>query len=243
MPLPEKEYFALEEIEERWNIRRVDTVYYAENGLIEIAMRVVGVVIETGLIESEPDGRWFRLPEDHRRFSGLLTLRACDLAILLRRDSMTIHSFRVGEERYGDIAEPEDGVEVHARDLIVTRAERDRFEKTHALGERVKSNGSPAVMLPIDCGDDGGWITVHGRVYQFSGLLQKTAIRRLYEAWVSTAVTNRSTWRRKSRPVQRIFLSEDRFFVRPGRTASSSRPAVSTAVARSGGQGGPKGTA
>jgi hypothetical protein len=38
-------------------------------------------------------------------------------------------------------------------------------------------------------------------------------------------------------------LSEDRFFVRPARTASSSRPAVSTAVARGGGQGGPKGTA
>ncbi len=32
-------------------------------------------------------------------------------------------------------------------------------------------------------------------------------------------------------------------FVRPARTASSSRPAVSTAVARGGGQGGPKGTA
>src|SRR5512144_884326 len=59
----------------------------------------------------------------------------------------------------------------------------------------------------------------------------------------STAATNQSTWRRKSRPSQRIFLSEDRFFVRPARTASSSRPAVSTAVARGGGQGGPKGTA
>ena len=69
MPLPEKEYFALEEIEERWKIRRVDTVYYAENALFEIAARVVGVVIETGIIETEPDGRWFRLPEERRRYS------------------------------------------------------------------------------------------------------------------------------------------------------------------------------
>ena len=45
---------------------------------------------------------------------------------------------------------------------------------------------------------------------------------------LSTAATNQSTWRRKSWPSQRIFLSEDRFFVRPARTASSSRPAVST---------------
>jgi hypothetical protein len=189
MPLPEKEYFALEEIEERWNIRRVDTVYYAENAQLKIAARVVGVVIETGIIETEPDGRWYRLPEEHRRYSGLLTLRACDLALVFRRGSASISFFDPGENRYGDIAQPEDGIEVRVCDLVVTRAERDRFEQTHALGERVKSNGSPAIpaMLPIDCGDDGGWITVHGRVYEFSGLLQKTAIRRLYEAWESGA--------------------------------------------------------
>lgn len=34
MPLPEKEYFALEEIERRWGTERVDTIYYAENGLL-----------------------------------------------------------------------------------------------------------------------------------------------------------------------------------------------------------------
>jgi hypothetical protein len=187
MPLPEKEYFALDEIEERWGIQRRDTIYYAENGLLEIAMRVVGVVIETGIIETEPNGRWFRLLEDHRRYSGLLTLRACDLAVLLRRGSMTIRCFRAGEERYGDIVEPEDGIEVHACDLVVTRAERDRFERAHALDDQVKSNGKRAmpVMPLIDCSDDGGWIKVRGREYLFSGLLQKTAIRRLYEAWES----------------------------------------------------------
>src|SRR5512147_1112455 len=123
MPLPEKEYFALEEIERRWGTERVDTIYYAENGLLEIAMRVVGVVIETetGIIETEPYGRWFRLLEDHRRYSGLLTLRACDLAILLRRGTMTIQCFQAGAAGYGDIVEPEDGLEVHACDLVVIR--------------------------------------------------------------------------------------------------------------------------
>jgi hypothetical protein len=68
--------------------------------------------------------------------------------------------------------------------LVVTRAERDRFERAHALDDQVKSNGKRAmpVMPPIDCSDDGGWITVRGREYLFSGLLQKTVIRRLYEA-------------------------------------------------------------
>jgi hypothetical protein len=47
----------------------------------------------------------------------------------------------------------------------------------------------------------------------------------------------------KSTSSAQRFLSENGFFVRPGRTASSSRPAVSKAGARSGGQGGPKGIA
>ena len=68
MPLPEKEYFCLDEIEERWDIQRRDTIYYAENGLLKIAMRVVGVTIETGIIEPEADGRWFRLIEDQSHY-------------------------------------------------------------------------------------------------------------------------------------------------------------------------------
>ena len=187
MPLPEKEYFTLEEIERRWETERADTIYYAENGLLEIAMRVVGITIETGLIEPEPDGGCYKVPEDYRRYSGLLTLCSCDLALLLRRGSATIHCFDPGDQRYGDIVAPRAGIEVRACDLVVTRAERDRFEQAHGIVDHVTSNGSRAVLAPppVDCSDDGGWIKVHGREYQFSGLLQKTAIRRLYEAWES----------------------------------------------------------
>ena len=58
MPLPEKEYFALEEIERRWGTERVDTIYYAENGLLEIAVRVVGVGIGKGAVvrQGSPEG-------------------------------------------------------------------------------------------------------------------------------------------------------------------------------------------
>jgi hypothetical protein len=184
MPLPEKEYFCLDEIEERWGIRRRDTVYYAENGLLEIAMRVVGVTIETGLIEPEPDGGCYKVPEDYRRYSGLLTLYSCDLALLLRRGSATIHGFDPGDHRYGDIIAPRGGIEVRACDLVVTRAERDRFEREHGIIDHVTSNGSRAITAapPIDCSDDGSWIRVGDQEYLFSGLLQKTAIRRLFEA-------------------------------------------------------------
>jgi hypothetical protein len=187
MPLPEKEYFALKEIERRWGTERTDTIYYAENGLLEIAMRVVGIIIETGLIEPEPDGSCYKVPEEYSRYSGLLTLCSCDLALLLRRGSATIHCFDPGDQRYGDILSPEGGIEVRACDLVVTRAERDRFEQAHGIVVPVTANGSRAILAPppIDCSDDGSWIRVGGREYQFSGLLQKMVVRRLYEAWKS----------------------------------------------------------
>jgi hypothetical protein len=184
MPLPKKEYFTLEEIERRWGTERADTIYYAENGLLEIAMRVVGVTIESGLIEPEPDGSCYKVPEEYRRYSGLLTLCSCDLALLLRRGSATIYCFDPGDQRYGDIVAPRAGIEVRACDLVVTRAERDRFEQAHGIVVPVTANGSRAVPAPppIDCNDDGSWIRVGDQEYLFSGLLQKTAIRRLYEA-------------------------------------------------------------
>ena len=185
MPLPEKGYFVLDEIEERWGMQRRDTVYYAKNGLIRIATHVFGAVVETGIIETEPDGRWFRLPEEHMRYSGLLTLRACDLATIFRRGSASINFFDPGDGRYGDIVAPADGIEVRVADLVVTRAERDRFEHAHRLGGQTGTNSLPATFAAnaVACSEDGGWIRVGGCEYHFAGLLQKMAIRRLFEAW------------------------------------------------------------
>jgi hypothetical protein len=74
------------------------------------------------------------------------------------------------------------------------------------------------------------------------------AIKSMPEAEIGKAVCQR---RLKTRPYgdgiavqfSAVFLSYNRFFVWPGGITSSSRPALSTADARSGGQGGPKGIA
>lgn len=184
MPLPEKEYFTLEEVEERWSMERRDTIYYAENGLLKVAIRVFDLVIETGVIEKEPDGRWIRVLEDYTRYSGLLVLLSCDLATLFWHGSTIIDSFHVGEGRYGDIVKPKGGLEVHIYGLVVTRAERDRFEREHELNRKTRPTPARAkpASCPINCSDDGSWINIDGREYLFSGVLQRCAVRRLYEA-------------------------------------------------------------
>ena len=72
MVLSQKAYYALAEIQTRLGLTRHDLAYLVENGLLKASVRVWDVLIEEGCYERDADGQSFRLPTDHRRFSGLL---------------------------------------------------------------------------------------------------------------------------------------------------------------------------
>jgi hypothetical protein len=75
----EKDYYALEEVEERWGIPRRDLAYLAENGLLKVSVRLYGVRIERGSYEETDDGQWFSIPEEQTWFQGLQDLRPHDV--------------------------------------------------------------------------------------------------------------------------------------------------------------------
>jgi hypothetical protein len=125
MPLREKAYFGLEEIETRLRL-----VYLVENGLLKASVRVWDAVIEEGEYDRAADGQTFRLPTDQRRFSGLLDLRPKDAYRLFRDQIAVIDAFDAPEGEYLFVLRPEDGIEVRLDDLVVRRDERDRFERT-----------------------------------------------------------------------------------------------------------------
>ena len=185
MPLPEKDYFSLEEVEERWGMQRRDTIYYAENGLLEISTRVRKVVLDAGFVEVDVEGHWLKMLEDRYRFSGLVALHEHDLTEVFVSGAAWVHSFRAEEERYMDVVQPEDGVNVRINTLVVTRVERDRFEREHGLTEGIEADPvhKERPVPAIECSDDGGWIRVCDREYLFTGCLQKLVVRRLYEEW------------------------------------------------------------
>jgi hypothetical protein len=185
MPLPEKEYFSLEEIEERWAMRRRDTIYYAENGLLEVSIRVRRVVLDGGFVEVDEDRRWLKMLEDRYHFSGLLALHEHDLTEVFLQGAAWVHSFRAEEGRYLDVVEPEGGVNVLMNALVVTQAERDRFEREHGLadGIELRSDQHEQRIPAVQCSEDGSWIRIGDREYFFSGCLQKLVVRRLYEEW------------------------------------------------------------
>ena len=185
MPLPEKEYFSLEEIERRWGVERADTIYYAENGLLQISTRVRGAVLDAGFVEVDGDGRWLKILEDRYRFSGLVALHEHDLTEVFLSGGAWILSFRAEEGRYLDVVQPEGGVNVRVNALVVTREERDRFEREHGLTGEIQNLRAhlEKAAQAVECSEDGGWIKVRSREYLFTGFFQKGIVWQLYEAW------------------------------------------------------------
>lgn len=61
----EKDYYALDEVEERWGVPRRDLVYLAENGLLKVSVRLYSIHVELGSYEHTEDGEWFSIPEEH----------------------------------------------------------------------------------------------------------------------------------------------------------------------------------
>jgi hypothetical protein len=175
MPLREKAYFGLEEIQTRLGLKRRDLTYLLENGLLKASVRVWDAVIEEGEYDRAADGQTFRLPTDQRRFSGLLDLRPKDTYRLFRDQTALINAFDAPEGAYLVLLRPEAGIEVRLDDLVVRRDERDRFERMQRPSP-AKLNGHAFKVI-----GDYKEVIVAGRSFHF-GACQAEVVRLLHEA-------------------------------------------------------------
>ena len=66
----EKDYFALDELEERWEVPQRDLAYLAENGLLKVSVRLYGAQLEHGSYEEIDEGQWCSIPESQAPFTG-----------------------------------------------------------------------------------------------------------------------------------------------------------------------------
>lgn len=130
----EKDYFALEELEERWEVPQRDLVYLAENGLLKVSVRLYGAHLEHGSYEEIDEGQWCTIPHDQSRFHGLQDLRTHDAYRLFHEGTLRIDRFDAPKDRYCVVLQPEDGLLIRREELVVRREERDRAEAKHGLG-------------------------------------------------------------------------------------------------------------
>jgi hypothetical protein len=175
MPLRERAYYGLDEIQARLKLTRRELLYLVENGLLKASARVWDAVIEEGEYDRAADGQTFRLPTDQRRFSGLLDLRPKDAYRLFRDQIAVIDAFDAPEGEYLVVLRPEDGIEVRLDDLVVRRDERDRFERTQRPA-LPKLNGHAFKVI-----GDYKEVIIAGRSFHL-GACQAEVVRLLHEA-------------------------------------------------------------
>ncbi len=67
MPLRERVYYGLDEIQARLKLTRRELLYLVENSLLKASVRVWDAVIEEGAYDRAADGQTFRVPNRRHR--------------------------------------------------------------------------------------------------------------------------------------------------------------------------------
>lgn len=184
MGLPPKSYFHLTEVAECWSASIQDLACYTLDGLLEIAVMTIGTRVETGRFDMNDRGV-FRVPEGEKVLNGPQPVVSSDLWPVFRAGAGRITRFKPhSAEGYVDLSEDIDPIAVTLKDLLVTRSERERFERMHGLGAD-KSGDPPLEKPPEQCSflqrNNYAEVVLNGEVFRL-GLLQASIVRALHQA-------------------------------------------------------------
>ncbi|MGD9506975.1 MAG: hypothetical protein AB7I59_04615 [Geminicoccaceae bacterium] len=143
MPLPQKRWFRIADIATRWAIPLSDIEDYALDELLELAVFVVDVPAEAGSWEPGPLGN-LPLLQDQPILNGPQPLPRASLLEIFRGGEAEVGAFRTSPHTFLHVAPGVPALVVRRDDLIVTREERDRFERQHG------SAAGPTDGVPIE---------------------------------------------------------------------------------------------
>ena len=174
----EKDYFALDEMAERWEMPLRDLVYLAENGLLKVSVRLYGALLEHGSYEEIDQDQWCSIPESQAPFHGLQDLRTHDAYRLFHEGVLRVDRFDAPKDRYCVVLQPEDGILIRKDELVVRREERDGAEARHGLGRARRLTGSV-----FEQRHDFAEVTLGERLYML-GPIQARVVRILHDAAV-----------------------------------------------------------
>lgn len=184
MGLPPKSYFHLTEIAERWNASIPDLACYTLDGLLEVAVMAIGTRVETGRFEMSDRGV-FRVPEGEKALHGPQPVVSSDLWPVFRTGAGRIARFKPGcADGYIDLSEDVEPLAITLQDLLVTRAERDRFETAHGLAggdPKDEPSENATEERPFLQRNNYAEVVLNGEVFRL-GVLQSLIVRELHQA-------------------------------------------------------------
>lgn len=132
MSLPPRSFYSLTEVAVRWSVTPFDVIGWSTDGLLALSIALPPV--KSGTSEM---------------LSGLADVEAPHLLSLFRRDgapnaSVAIRRVKSGENGFHWISDPAEGVTITSADVLVRRAEVERFERQYGFfnGLHVPGTGS-----------------------------------------------------------------------------------------------------
>lgn len=164
----------------------MDVEDYALAERLEVHVLVADLPAESGWVE-EDGGRCFRVPAEYSILNGPQPLLRSSLLEIFRCGQAEVDAFRTSPAgSYLDVHTNSGSIIVRREDLIVTREERDRFEREHRL---IDGADAPA-LNGVEHSADFSRVRIAGEWHSF-GPRQSAVLRRLKSAgesenpWVS----------------------------------------------------------
>ena len=134
MPLPEKEYYSLQEMATRWQTSLEDIQYYAVHEQLEVMAWVDIGVINIYCLKKSEEGDYFPVMTGLGSYKDYAIVIPKELRQIFRSSPHPIRSFLNPKDRAPfEIHDDFGGYEVSVSDLVISRLERDRFEILYAL--------------------------------------------------------------------------------------------------------------
>jgi hypothetical protein len=142
MPLPDKEYFTLDEIARRWGVPLADVERYAKTEKLEVCVNLLPVDAEGGTYDELGP-----VPNFQERLKrGCYPIDSEDLWTVLHQGEVKTSQLKPYEgHAYLTIAKD---ITVTRDELVVTLAELERFEKTHEMPANVDEPGPSVTEKP-----------------------------------------------------------------------------------------------
>lgn len=203
MALPEKNYYSLCDVGERWKVLPQDVRYYAENGLLEIQTWLPEIIVKIFRNKKMEDGQIAPVQIGVSDFKGYAVVETDALREIFRHNTHAVIKFKtpcIGD--FIKMFDPRTPFMLAINDLVISKCERDRFERE--CGIEVANTAHQIKISPPPPSFSGRPSVMHKIEKEFyaraaSGKLLPTLAgeSRHLHAWAKTTIQDEQTpsWR------------------------------------------------
>lgn len=135
MKLPQKDHFSLGELAERWRAPMTDIQYFAEHGMLDVQTWLDLPAVELFRLKKTEDGDRVPVSVGLDSYHDYVVVDPTELRKIFRSEGRSpIAKYRpVTSADLIKSLVPSHRVLVAANDLVVSRADRDEFERAHGI--------------------------------------------------------------------------------------------------------------